>query len=217
MYLHSFLVILTALTFLPSSIISQNEKTTTNAIQLTIGLANTLHYQQPVKLSYCSAGCFLEKQEARPAVSIALSYYKSILPRHSLMAGFGIFQVRYWEKGMGYNSMINLVPYERTYELFYQSASVGYRFTPYPNQTFSPFIESNAFYEWSEIGGPFFSLNGVSLQLCAGVSWNITSRISLILDGFYKSAIMDYYQDGYYHNTYYPFAYGLDGSAALKF
>ena len=70
-----------------------------NRIELDFGVANTLHYKQPINLNYCDEGCFPNEQKARLAVNVGLSYYKSINQRNEIKIGIGASQYRYWEKG----------------------------------------------------------------------------------------------------------------------
>ncbi len=203
---HSALILF--LISMPVLVMSQMEPLLRNAVQLTTARAFTLHYQQPVALSVCFEGCIPEKQVALMASTNTLSYYRQIRPRHTVRLGFGLVDYRFEETGLASDGSSSYHPYVDIQDYTFFALLMGHRFMVSPQKALSPFIESTLFYEWGDQYDFNENLRGASLQLGLGIAWRMTQTFSLTLDGYYKSAIMNY-KRRHSGDPYYPFSYGM--------
>lgn len=203
-----------SLVILSNIVLAQNlmEEPLRNSCQLSSARAFTLHYQSPVQLSVCFEGCMPETQRALLSPTYTLNYYRQIYPKHSLRLGIGITEYRFSESGLSSDGANGYYPYKDIQNYLYTAYLLGHRYMVTPRKVISPFLESTATYESAGgKGGIFYSLSGVSIQLATGVSWRLTPSVSIMLSGFYKSAIMNYYH-GNPSRRYYPFSYGMEFS-----
>ncbi len=158
-------------------------------IALDYGISNTLHYNQPVNLNFCDEGCFPNKQRAKLAHNIALSYYKSINAKHEIKIGIGASQYRYWEKGMASDGASNLYPYQNIHEFSYYNFTIGHRFKLKQYKKIKLYIENSVIYERLIYESSVLKQRGMAIKMGIGFLTRISKKLDANFKAFYKSGL----------------------------
>lgn len=192
-----------------TSLNAQTELGSRSKIQLNFGLANTFHYNAPVNLNFCIEGCFPTEQQARIGKNLEISYARSLNFKNDLLIGVGVTQYKYWEKGLASPGGPGLVPYEQVVDFGYYNIWLGHRFTPTKNKI-KPFLENNIVYEFLASPSETLRFGGLALKSKLGAIANISERLDLNINGFFKSAIGKYNSGNFERGRYVPYSYGLE-------
>ncbi len=184
-------------------------------IELDFGVANTLHYKQPINLNYCDEGCFPNEQKAKLAVSINLSYYKSINQKNEIKIGIGESQYRYWEKGMASDGSPNLHPYQSIREFGYYNFFIGHRFKLKQHKIIKLYIENSIIYERLIFESYILKRGGLAIKTEVGVLTKISKKLDLNFNVFYKTGLTNYSKKDY-TGIYTPFGYGIEFGVSMN-
>lgn len=178
-------------------------------LQFNFGVLRTLHYQRPVQMKSCIEYCYAEEQRAGISKNFELGYYKIINQMNELKLGAGKSEYRFREKGLASPGDDSLLPYDVTIDNNFYSFSLGHKYIFNPDKKYRPFIENNVMLDLMRQNN-YSSLKSKSLAIATriGIHLKLSQWNNLVLNGFFKSAILNY--NGGYGDKYLPFAYGIE-------
>lgn len=212
---YTFISLLTVLFINSETLFSQEPESSKYNLQLTLGISNTLHHNQPVNLNYgCIEGCFPEDQKSRVTPNINFSLYRAFNLKNSLKIGLGSSSYRYWERGQTGNGGGSFSPYELINRRSFYGLSLGYRYIFNTEKKVNFFIENDFVYE-IPVEDYAFIKNSFAIQPKIGAIIKMNTNWSFIAQGFYKSALTKY-SDKAWGKEYKPYAYGIQLGINLK-
>jgi len=185
------------------------------SIQIDYGISNTLHYNQPVNVSFCEEGCYPEVQKPRIASNLDLEIYWAHNKKNSWKIGVGFSEYRFFEKGLASPGDATLLPYESTIELTYISFNAGFRHMFCPKNNICPFVETELIYELSPGEKIFLKNYGLANKSKIGTIIRISDKWSTTVECFYKTGIINYLKKEF-NKTYVPFGYGIQLGIEMK-
>ncbi|WP_298480066.1 hypothetical protein [uncultured Maribacter sp.] len=199
----------------PVVLLSQDKNQSNYGLQFSLGVARTLHYNQPVNLIQCDEGCFPEEQKPKISPTVNFSIYRDFNNKNSLKLGFGSSSYRFWEKGQSnVGDGVTFVPFESVQRWSFYGFTLGYRYIFNPEKKVRIFVENEFRYE---IPTQNYGLlkSGLAIQPKIGAILSINNNWSILVEGFFKSGLT-IYSDKNFGEDYRPYAYGIQLGVNLK-
>ena len=197
------------------TLLSQDRPNSNYSIQVNLGIAKTLHYDQPVNLIQCIEACFPEEQKAKITPNGNLNLYRDFNKRNSIKIGFGASSYKFEERGQSnVGDGETFVPFESVRRWSFYGFSLGYRHIFNAEKKVRFFIENDFIYE---IPAQDYALlkSGLAVQPKIGAILSINNNWSIVGEGFFKSAL-SVYSDKDFGEDYRPYAYGIQLGLNLK-
>lgn len=185
------------------------------SIQIDYGISNTLHYNQPVIVTFCEEGCYPEVQKPRIASNMDLSIYRAYNKNNSLKIGVGFSEYRFFEKGLASPGDASLLPYESIIELQYFSFNAGFRHIFNSNNNIFPFVATELIYEVLPGDKIIMKNYGLASKSKIGAIIRISDKWSTAVECFYKTGIVNY-REKKFDKNYIPFGYGIQVGIEMK-